>query len=87
MTRFVVLLLFFFAAVILTSEAKKHKPEKDLQNSVEASELQPEKVAARRIIPGATRGIRPVAEWNNHWKFRCPSGMKRSNLGLCRIVW
>jgi hypothetical protein len=88
MTRFVVLLLFFFATVILTSEAQEHHLEEDWQNSVEASELQPEKVAARKMIPGATWEIRPFAAWNSHWKFqRCPPGMKRVNSGKCRQVW
>jgi len=83
MKRFVVFLLFC-VTVVLTSETQ----EEDWQNSLEASELQPETVAARRMVPGATRGIKHFSGWNSHWKFqRCPFGMRRVKLGMCRPVW
>jgi hypothetical protein len=87
MTRFVVFLLFC-VTVVLTSEAQEHHLDEDWQNSLEASELQPEKVAARKMVPGATWGIKPFAGWNSHWKFqRCPFGMRIVKLGTCRHVW
>jgi hypothetical protein len=87
MTRFVVFILFC-ATAVLTSEAQEHHLEEDWQNSLEASELQSEKVAAWKMMPGATWGIKPFAGWNGHWKFqRCPFGMRRVKLGMCRHVW
>jgi len=87
MTRFVVFLLFCFT-VVFTYEAQEHQLEEDWQNSLEASELPPENVAARRMIPGAPWGMKPFAGWVGHWKFqRCPLGMRIVKLGMCRPVW
>jgi hypothetical protein len=85
---FVVFLLLFCGTVMITCEAQKHLLEEEWQNSLEASELPPEKAAFRKIIPGAPWGIKHFAGWKSHWKFqRCPFGMKRVNLGTCRPVW
>jgi len=87
MARFVVFLLLC-VTVVLAFEAQEHHPEEDWQNSLEDSELQPEKVAERKMIPGAPWGIKPFAGWTQHWKFqRCPPGTRRVKLGMCRRVW
>jgi hypothetical protein len=47
-----------------------------------------DKTGIRSIIPGAPRGIKSFVGWNNYWKLqRCPPGMKRDRLGMCRSVW
>jgi len=87
MARFVVFLLFC-VTVVITSEVQEHHLDEDWQNSVEDSELQPEKVAAKKMVPGAPWGIKSFAGWSSHWKFqRCPFGMRRVKLGMCRRVW
>jgi hypothetical protein len=87
MTRFVVFLLFC-VTVVLALEAQQHHLEEDWQNSLEDSELQSEKVAALKMITGAPWGMKPFAGWTHHWKFqRCPRGMRRVKLGVCRPVW
>jgi len=87
MARFVVFLLFC-VTVAFAFEAQEHHLEEDWQNSLEESELQPEKVAAWKKIPGAPWGIKPFAGWTNHWTFqRCPPGMRKVKIGVCRLVW
>jgi hypothetical protein len=88
MKRFVVFLLLVCGTVMLTCESHQHHLEEEWQDFLEASEMPPEKAAVRKIIAGAPWGIKPFAGWKSHWKFqRCPLGMKRVNLGMCRPVW
>jgi hypothetical protein len=87
MNRFVVFLLFC-VTVVITSEVQEHHLEEDWQNVLEASELQPEKVVARKRIQGAAWGIKSFAGLNSNWIFqRCPLGMRKVKQGMCRFVW
>jgi hypothetical protein len=69
-----VLLLFIlaFGAIHVRSDEKQWRDNTGIRN----------------IIPGAPRGVKSFIGWNSYWKLqRCPPGMKRDRLGMCRHVW
>jgi hypothetical protein len=89
MTRCLVLLLIICGTLMLISGAQQLRFEdKQWRDFLEAKGLSPEKVANRNTIHDAPTGMKPILRWKSHWKFqRCPPGMKRDNVGMCRAVW
>jgi hypothetical protein len=88
-TRFLVMLLIICGTLMFISGAHQlHLEDKQWRDFLEAKGLSPEKAAIRNTIHDAPRGMKPIIRWKNHWKFqRCPPGMKRDNVGMCRPVW
>jgi hypothetical protein len=89
MIKFLVVLLIFYGTVVVVSEAELLRLEnREWRESSEARGSLPENLAPRNNIHSSARGIKPIIRWKNHWKFqRCPPGMKRDNVGMCRAVW
>jgi hypothetical protein len=91
-TGFLVLLLFCGAVTLAAGGHHLRLDDADDTKQwlhfLRVNGLSPQKVAQNNIKPAAPRVIKHFVGWNNYWKLqRCPPGMKRDKLGMCRLVW